>query len=393
MPVMSLAESVTPLHGLKPDLSDDSDLDVLREIVGEARVVFVGESAHWVSQFCRLRDRLTRFLVREMGFSAFVLESGLPEGLAVDRWVRGGSGELADVARHGITYALGRCEEMHAQLQWMRDWNSYQRPVSFSGMDVPGWCANPGPGVAACLERIPAKPGDTELLAAADFGDPARSADPEVTDSSRVPVGLAQALTELVARAETAGDQLARQCARSALAVVEFLDGGLYPAPGRNLRNEVMADNLRALLAREQRIVVGGHNVHLQRSPSFDGTATVGMLLDDELGDDLVVIGGLHTDGAIPDLDLAGVPERRYPLTGSAASPPDPHTLEAALSSTGHPIQLVDLRRLSSDALEGITATRAQTPHQTILMDIDPHRTFDAALHVQSITPARGVAD
>lgn len=393
MPIPSLAEAVTPLHGIDPGLSDDSDLDVLRDIVGQARVVFLGESAHWVSEFYRLRDRLTRFLVREMGFSAFVLESGLPEGLAVDRWVRGGPGELGEVARDGITYAMGRCEEMHSQLRWMRDGNTHQRPVHFSGMDVPGWCANPGPGVVACLERIPAKPGDDELLAAADLGDPARGPSPDATDTSGVPDGLAPALTELVARAETAGDQLARQCARSALTVVDFLDGGLYPTPGRNLRNEAMADNLRALLARQQRIVVGGHNVHLQRSPAFDGTTTLGMLLADELGDDLVVIGGLHTHGAIPDLDLNATPDQRYPRTGPTPSPPAPHTLEAAMDSTGYPIQLVDLHHTSPDALDGITATRAQTPHQTILMDIDPHRTFDAALHVQSITPARGVAD
>ncbi len=269
MPITSLADAVIPLHRLEPDLGDDSDLEVLREIVGDARVVFLGESAHWVSEFCRLRDRLTRFLVREMGLSAFVLESGLPEGLAVDRWVRGGPGELGEVARDGITYAMGRCEEMHTQLQWMRDWNTHERPVSFSGMDVPGWCANPGPGVAAFLERIPAKPGDAELLAATKLGDPARGQSPDAHDAPRIAVGLRQALTELVARAETTGDQLARQCARSALTVVECRDGGLYPAPGRNLRNETMADNLRALLAREQRIVVGGHNVHLQRSPSF----------------------------------------------------------------------------------------------------------------------------
>ena len=389
----SLAEAATPLHGLKPELGDDSDLEMLREIVGEARVVCLGESAHWVSEFGRLRDRLTRFLVREMGFSAFVLESGLPEGLAVDRWVRGGSGELADVARHGITYAMGRCEEMHTQLRWMRDWNTRQRPVRFVGMDVPGWCANPGPGVAACLERIPAKPGDAALLAAADFGEPARGPSPDAHDAPGVAVGLKQALTELVARAETTGDQLARQCARGALTVVEFLDGGLYPAPGRNLRNEAMAENLRTLLAREQRVVVGGHNVHLQRSLSFDGTTTLGMLLADELGCDLVVIGGLHTRGAIPDLDLAAAPDGRYPLTGPTPSPPDPHTLEAALGSTGHPVQLVDLRRLPSHALDGITATRAQSPHQTILMNIDAHRTFDAALHVHNITPARGATD
>ncbi|MHA6804052.1 erythromycin esterase family protein [Salinifilum ghardaiensis] len=389
-----LADAATPLRGLDPDSGDDSDLEVLREVVGGARVVFLGESAHFVSEFTRLRDRLTRFLVRELGFSAFVLESGLPEGLLVDRWVRGGPGALSAVARSGITYAMGRCAEMHAQLRWLREHNSAAaRPVSFHGMDVPGWCTNPGPGVQACLARLDPRPGDRELLAAADLGTPAGAPAADAAGAPGVPPGLAARIAELVERAEAAGDDTARQCARSALGVVEFLEGGLCPAPGRNLRNEVMAENLRALLGREQRVVVGAHNMHLQRSPSFDGTATIGMVLAEELGDDLVVIGGTHTAGAIPDLDLDAGPEGRYPVTGPAPPPPEPRTLEAALDATGHPLQLVDLRRTPPEALGGITATRAQTPHRTLLVDLDPHQAFDAVVHVQHITPARGATD
>lgn len=391
MPTTSLAEAANPLHGHDPEVDDNSDLEVLREVVGEARVVCLGESAHFVSEFCRLRDRLTRFLVQELGFSAFVLESGLPEGLAVDHWVHGGPGELSTIARNGITYAMGRCEEMHAQLRWLREHNSTAaRQVSFYGMDVPGWCASPGPGVVACLARLDPRPGDQELLAAMDLGDPASA---EAAGPSGTPPGLTARIAELIDRAEDAGDDIARQCARSALGVVEFLNGGLYPAPGRNLRNEVMAENLRVLLDREQRVVVGAHNMHVLRSPSFDGTTTIGMLLADELGDDLVVIGGTHTMGALPDLDLDAAPDRRYPITETTPPPPEPHTLEAALEATGHPLQLVDLRHSAPEALAGITATRAQTPHRTLLVDLDPRQAYDAVVHVDNITPAHGAAD
>ncbi len=394
MPMMSLTDAATPLHDLDPDAGDDSDLEVLREVIGDARVVLLGESAHFTSEFVRLRDRVTRFLVRQLGFSAFVLESGLPEGLGVDRWVHGGPGELAAIARGGITLAMGRCGEMHAQLRWLREHNATAaQPVSFYGMDVPGWCANPGPGVAACLARLAPRPGDAELRTAADLGEPTRAPAPDETDPTRVPAGLTARIAELVDRAEDAGDTLARQCARSALSVVEFLEGGLYPAPGRNLRNEVMAENLRALLDREQRIVVGAHNMHLQRSPSFDGTATIGMLLAEELGDDLVVIGGTHTMGAIPDLDLDAGPDGRYPITGTAPPSPDRRTLEAALDVTGHPLQLVDLRHTAPGALAGITATRAQSPHETLLVDLNPRQAYDAIIQVRSITPAHGAVD
>lgn len=145
---------------------------------------------------------------------------------------------------------------------------------------------------------------------------------------------------------------------------MDFPEGGLYPGLGRNLRNEAMTENLRTLLAREHRIVAGAHNAHLQRTPSFDGTAPIGALLTPELGDDLVVIGGVHTSGAIPDLDLSAAPARRCPLTGRT---PPPQTLEAALDTTGYPLQLVDLRRAPPEALAGIIVTRAQTQHQTLL--------------------------
>ncbi|MGB8995935.1 MAG: erythromycin esterase family protein [Pseudonocardiaceae bacterium] len=57
------------------------------------------------------------------------------------------------------------------------------------------------------------------------------------------------------------------RCVRGAQHVLEFLTHGLYRSPGRSLRNEVLAENLRWVLDHEDRVVVGAHNVHLQRSP------------------------------------------------------------------------------------------------------------------------------
>ncbi|QUH01288.1 erythromycin esterase family protein [Saccharopolyspora erythraea] len=389
MAAVSIRDVVFPLHTLDPDACDDSDLQVLRDVVGDARVVCLGESLHFASEFYRLRDRVLRFLVRELGFSAFVLESGLPEGLLVDDWVRGGPGDLAQVARRGITYAFGRCEEMHVQLRWMRSWNAAgKRKLGFYGMDVPGWCADPGPGVAACLARLDPMPGDRELLAAADLGEPTGAPSPDAGGTTGAPAGLARKMAELTARASAVGDDLALQCARGAERVVEFLSHGLYPGPGRNLRNDVMADNLRWILDREDRIVVGAHNVHLQRAPSFDGTAPVGSLLAPVLGDDLVVIGTTRGAGPVPDLDLCADPARRFFAPGSE-SPPPPHSLDAVLDAAELPHHLVDLRRTPPETIGAATAMSAQNA----LVDLDPRQAFDAIIHVRRITPAHGAAD
>ena len=395
MAVPSVTDLAYPLR-LEPGAGDDDALAELARVIGDARVVCLGESAHWVSEFARIRDRVTRFLVRELGFTALVLESGLPEGLLVDRWVRGGPGRLGDIARDGIDYGFGRCAEMHTQLRWMREWNRThpRRQVGFYGMDVPGWCADPGPGVAACLDRIPARAGDRELRASVDLGTPSSGPAPDASDAPAVPSELAGQLDERVDRAEAAGDRLAQQCARGARAVAEFLSHGLYPAPGRNLRNEVMAENLTGFLERESRVVVAAHTMHLQRAPSWDGTDTIGSLLAPVLGGDMVVIGGTHTSGRIPDLQVSAPPEGRYPVRGDEPAYPAQHTLEAALDTAGHPVSLVGLRAPgASRALAGATAIRAQTPSRTMLVGIEPGEAFDAVIHVRRISPVHAVDD
>lgn len=392
MPPESISDHAMALRTLDPDAEDISDLEGLAQMIGQARVVCLGECAHFSAELTRLRDRLLRFLVRELGFTGFVLESGLPEGLTVDGWVHGGRGDLSQIARDGISYAFGRCAETHAQLAWMRAWNRAhpRRAVGFYGMDVPGWLVTPAPGVAACLARIPPAPGDEDLLAAADLGDPVGAPAP-TAGGTGAPTGLAAQIAGLVARAEAAGDGLARQCARGAQAVVQFLEDGLYPGPGRNLRNEVMAENLRWILEREPRVLVGAHNVHLWRGPSFDATTTIAGLLGDELGDDLVVIGTSHGPGEVPTIDPATDPAERFylPAPGGTVTPP-PGTIDAVLDTVTDPMHLHDLRRTPAAALGGARALRAQRPGQTLVVDLDPAQAFDAVIHIRELTPAHG---
>ena len=58
-----LRDHARRLRTLDPADADVTDLAPLREIVGDARVVAIGESMHRVHEFCRLRDRMLRFLV------------------------------------------------------------------------------------------------------------------------------------------------------------------------------------------------------------------------------------------------------------------------------------------------------------------------------------------
>jgi hypothetical protein len=188
-----------------------------------------------------------------------------------------------------------------------------------------------------CLRRLPPQRGDRELLTAADLGEPSRAPSPAAAGTAVVPAGFSRGIDELVERAAAAGDDIALRCALGAQRVVEFLTHGLYPGPGRNLRNEVMAENLHWILEREDRVVVGAHNVHVQRTPSFVGTAPIGSLLAPVLGNDLVVIGTTRAAGAVPEPpNLNADPHGRFVTLPSKLPPLPSHSLDAILDTLGY---------------------------------------------------------
>jgi len=114
------------------------DLMPLKGIIGDARVVGFGESIHTAHEFNELKVRIFEFMVREMGFTAFVMESGLTNGKLVYDYVLG-----ADIARDtvlwkGFSYGFGVWEETVALLDFMRAYNadpSHSRKIHFYGAD------------------------------------------------------------------------------------------------------------------------------------------------------------------------------------------------------------------------------------------------------------------
>ncbi len=383
----SLRALAVPLHTLDPADPDISDLAAVGDLVGDARVVSIGESAHGVREFYQLKDRLLRYLVSERGFTAFVMESGFPEGLAVNDWVLGGAGTLDPVADTGITYGFGRCAEMRAQLQWMRDWNATRdSKVRFYGMDVAGSIANPGPGVAICQARLAPAPGDAALRELAELGEQfearARYAGMAPLDRARLSNGIAA----LAQRSRDSGDDVTERCGRAVAYLDGLLSGALVYTGDRNPRDELMADTVRWILEREERIVIGAHNGHIQRSSQYG--ATLGQMLAPVLGDEMVVIGTTYASGDLQRVQVLDEATTRFSV-GLEAIQPSPQSIDALMDRVGPPLHLVDLRGMSEAQLGG--ARQMLFNHD--VYDFAPKGAFDALIHVRHVTSVDGLVE
>ena len=297
-----LDEHAHRLRTLDPDDEDDADLEPLLGIVGDARVVAIGESMHRVHEFLDLRHRIFRFLNRRAGFTALVIESGLPEGRRVDDWIRTGRGSLRRALREGIGYRFGACQEVLDQVTWMRERAATGHPAPrFFGMDIPDSSASALPGVLAALDLL----DEVDPLYAAHIRDtllprfaylpedrtglaqaaPSIQAYLALTSEQRaeITVGIANLAARIRARrreeipaqggGSLAADEVdfAIRAAESARAADAFLQamtaGPTRTWPPANVRDAWMADTVEWILEREPRIVLAAANGHVQRTP------------------------------------------------------------------------------------------------------------------------------
>jgi hypothetical protein len=63
--------------------------EALEEIIGDARIVLIGESSHGTHEFYEARAEITKWLIEEKGFCAVAAEADWPDAYRVNRYVRG----------------------------------------------------------------------------------------------------------------------------------------------------------------------------------------------------------------------------------------------------------------------------------------------------------------
>jgi erythromycin esterase len=415
------------LRTLDPDDPDDSDLEPLLEIIGDARVVAIGESMHRVHEFLALRHRLFRFLVRRAGFTALVMESGQPEGLRVDRWLRDGGAGLRDVLTRGITYRFGACEELLDQVTWMREQNVRGIPVRFAGMDVPDSAASALPGVLVALELLDeADPAYASHVRAAvvplfDYLPADRSGLAQAAPAIQAYLALspeqrneiAAALGDVAARLRALRPDLiarlgggrpatrrvddALHAAESARAGDDFLramtSGPVRTWPPANIRDAWMADSVERMLRDEPRILVAAANGHVQRTPFSappyvpDAMTTLGGHLTERFGSDYVAIGTAFGGGDawLHRPDPSDAPGHSRPFV-QPIGPLLADGVDGAFARAEIGDFVVDLRRATpaaADALDRMTGLQ----NGDVLQPLAVREAFDAIAFIRTVSP------
>lgn len=149
---------------------ESADLGSLLERIGDARVVLLGEASHGSAEFYRMRDQITRALIRERGFTIVAAEADWPDAARINRYVLHHppvAGEPAPFSRFPTW--MWRNQETVEFVEWLRSWNG-PRPVedraSFYGLDLYSLYTS----IAAVLRYLDEVDPDFARLARARYG-------------------------------------------------------------------------------------------------------------------------------------------------------------------------------------------------------------------------------
>jgi erythromycin esterase-like protein len=113
-----------------------ADMQALKPLIGNARIVSLGEATHGTREFFQLKHRMLEFLATEMGFTMFSIEANMPEAYRLNDYVLNGTGDPAALLR-GMYFWTWDTEEVLEMIRWMRAFNASGRGrVQFTGFDM-----------------------------------------------------------------------------------------------------------------------------------------------------------------------------------------------------------------------------------------------------------------
>src|SRR5262245_56718155 len=369
-----LKANALPLASAEPGSSFE-DLEQLRPLIADARIVSLGEATHGTREFFQLKHRMIEYCVSQLGFTMIGFEAEYGATLAVNDYVLHGKGNALDAVA-GMGFWTWDTEEVVALVEWVRGWNlANDRKVKFYGFDMQSSPAS-GMHLLAYLEQV------APHLAAVCEHNIAPLASAYAADDLRLMPEIVRELAagqlatvldafttqraDWISRTSEMQWQLARQ---SAIVLDQFVrinameNETLGWAKSWRFRDQCMAANVRSLLDAEgpqAKAVLWAHNGHVQRSPSVFfkviELTNMGSHLHTMFGREMVVIGFAFNQGSFQAVDETGK------LRDHTVPPAPEGFVDAALAATGLPLLALDLANMPPDG--PVAKWLAATPSQ-----------------------------
>ena len=339
--ITTLKKYIYPLRTYEADGGDIKDLKILNQLIGNSKVVALGEVSHGSSEIFKMKNRIIQYLANNNGFDIFSMEANMPEAYKLNEYTIRGKGDPKKLIA-GMYFWTWRTEEVLDMVEWMHLFNQPKQRIKFTGFDMQEY-------EGSINELFDAFKGNEEVEG--EITNLKENLD-EIRNNLRQNKWLIFSNFKEIKKADSLILSLKNKLETSSFQAVNkdcllqnitIIQQSLKT--GNSLwRDKCMADNFLWIKNRnpKSKLIIWAHNAHIQKTNQM-----MGSYLSKELGDDYKTFGFAFFDGSYTATGNKG-------LTSYDAVQAYPGTLEFFLEQLNEPIFILDLKKIKADKPENI---------------------------------------
>lgn len=274
----------------------ETSLQPLIELIGEKKIVAIGEDTHGTSDYYKLRETITKKLIMEKGFNVVVLENPYDD---IEKFVKDIDSESVNTLMRKHLFSIYQTEEMKSFLDWYNT-DEIKNNVQFKGSDDSYWLLPQlleeqlltfnDEKIVVLVEKLK----DAANLTVEEYNKKYSVPDQEASNSNQLGVftyEAAIALEKYLISQGLLNKKLEENLFNLKTTYLNFLN--LRNKKPIQSRDEMMAQRI-AYLAKDpnSKIIVWAHNAHISNIEIIDGEiGLMGENLKEEFGKNYHSIG------------------------------------------------------------------------------------------------------
>lgn len=392
----------------------------LKQLVGNSRVVALGEGAHFIHEYWKIRQHLFQFLHEECGFNFFAMEFGFVDGFKLAEWING-AGEKDGLSSYSESAAKWGASDT---MNWLRNYNAdNQRKIRFAGIDVSEAGGTILPALLPIREYLKKADNSLEMLItelieiAENFSD--LSSAKAINKWKNIPpqnqyklyAGLNKiklrfyAMKYLYVQASSENEyEIVFRYLETAITTIYILQASAEMFSGTGLpfdmsvREKFMADSILWHLKHSEpdtRIIIFAHNNHIQKTPvqygNYISAYPMGFYLNEYLAADYVSIGLTTTDTHIPDMVLDDDSAVGFKIVDKEVGLPMAGSIENRLIANGSKDKLSFINFKDSEQAKEFKAVNCFRSQSAYISTSSIQKTFDGMISTPKISLDKSV--
>lgn len=297
-----LIEGIGKYVGRVPDIT----------VPEEVQIIGLGEATHGNAELQTVKKEVFQTLIEKGECRVFALEGDFGGCLKVNEYIHGGDG-TAEEAVAEIGFGLYRTEEMADFAEWLRTYNAsvpQEEQVSFYGFDMQRYDNNKEI-LFSYLGEVDAQAKEELQDALKDMTDDtvytqSKGANRKAAEMMKIFLEEMQTERErYIAASDEKSYEIAYACGECIMQNATIQTGEV---DYNTARDSYMAEKVGTILklAEDGRVLISGHNGHIQKVSSNASYTCMGELLASAYGEAYYAIGTDFIDGEVNVIGSSG---------------------------------------------------------------------------------------